>query len=756
MGDAEDGGTQRDPAGVKMDQLRSLLYDERFADALDEIDGLPTDMRGRVDIQNVKGICLIHLGRPHEALSVLSDVLDAHPDDEMTRHNRNEALCSVCMLRIEAANRRFTSGDISGALTAYNLLPRIHLEELRELRPQMLYTFHNNRGAVQMQLERYGDALADFEDAVALRPDSPDAHHNCGVALKALKRYELALQEFDVCLQHDPTSYSALCGKSEVIASMSRFDKAIEVASQAIEVNDNPESFRAFLSRGFARLKSGIYGGAVRDFEAAEGRGCSSKEFFTMYELALALYGDELNAMGDYDRAIPLYERALGLGSSELPSVDLLFNLSLAKLRSGDDSEDPANGFRQVLSQRPTHFQAAVALGLHLLETSEPSSQEAHEACLWLSRSLDMRPGEIELLYHLGLAFMKVGNMKDAAAAFTEVLEACPDHQLATDGLSRVEGFNAGFAVAAAQARRQSMAEGAGKRSGYAMPEGPFGSHYDDSPEVDRALSHHDGDRRSTRSDTYSDGAPGNTFREIAYLREALRRRDESIEALQEEIAGLRAQLREARGSPAAAVAGDAKLGELKETSMDVEVASAKAELPSGEGSPGNGAPTARPTSWEMAAAAPNGDDMKQRDSMLAQIERMGPETEVTSALADGKTSFEEVRGESPRRLSADTPQRTRFEVRESFQKHRMAPSVNKTDIVALGSADRQDALVDMRFDLATLQSPGPFPLGIKVHEREKYLTDEAFEAAFNCSREWFAQLPKWRRTAMKKEVGLF
>jgi hypothetical protein len=45
---------------------------------------------------------------------------------------------------------------------------------------------------------------------------------------------------------------------------------------------------------------------------------------------------------------------------------------------------------------------------------------------------------------------------------------------------------------------------------------------------------------------------------------------------------------------------------------------------------------------------------------------------------------------------------------------------------------------------------------GVDAGSREKYLSDEAFDAVFGMSKSAFEALPKWKRDGKKKEHGLF
>ena len=55
----------------------------------------------------------------------------------------------------------------------------------------------NNRGNALQGWLRHDEALAAYDQALALRPDYPEALNNRGNALQELKRHEEALASFD-------------------------------------------------------------------------------------------------------------------------------------------------------------------------------------------------------------------------------------------------------------------------------------------------------------------------------------------------------------------------------------------------------------------------------------------------------------------------------------------------------------------------------------------------------------------------------
>ena len=59
-------------------------------------------------------------------------------------------------------------------------------------------------------------------------------------------------------------------------------------------------------------------------------------------------------------------------------------------------------------------------------------------------------------------------------------------------------------------------------------------------------------------------------------------------------------------------------------------------------------------------------------------------------------------------------------------------------------------------FPLERLQNPSTLPPTLNMGSLETYLTDEDFKSIFEMAKEQFAQLPAWKKVALKKAQGLF
>ena len=76
-------------------------------------------------------------------------------------------------------------------------------------------------------LKRNEDALASFEQAIAARPDYPEALNNRGNALVELSRHEDALVSYERALACRPSYADALVNRGQCLVKLNRGDDAL-------------------------------------------------------------------------------------------------------------------------------------------------------------------------------------------------------------------------------------------------------------------------------------------------------------------------------------------------------------------------------------------------------------------------------------------------------------------------------------------------------------------------------------------------
>ena len=311
----------------------------------------------------------------------------------------------------------------------------------------------NNKGAVLMSMGNFDDCLSAFEQALSMKPDHIEAIHNKACALRALRRFDEALEAFERCVTETPDFYSAICGKAEVLTSLARYEDAELCCNQAVELL--PENPRAFAARGLARLKLLNPVDAVSDLEKAVSLGDLGDDTKRILSLGMALKADQLLTQGEHEQALQLYDESIELSESGEPSENVLFNISMARLRTGD-KDKAKEGLRRVMEMNENHFQAISALGIIYLQDSDFVSAGG-----LLAEASKLEPENREISYNLGVCYLNLRKLDKASNIFREIVKDDPTNELASKALETVEGqlaFNAAYNTASTESIAQEMA----------------------------------------------------------------------------------------------------------------------------------------------------------------------------------------------------------------------------------------------------------------------------------------------------------
>ena len=156
-----------------------------------------------------------------------------------------------------------------------------------------------NRGNAQHALRSFAEALGSFDRALAIAPRNVEARYNRGNALLAMDRHEEALASFDEAIAHRPDHAEALLNRGLALAALGRHAEALE-------------SYRRLLVIDPRRVEAHYNcGNALRALER-------DADAIACYDAALALQPDHpdahwnrawaLLALGDYERGWPEHE----------------------------------------------------------------------------------------------------------------------------------------------------------------------------------------------------------------------------------------------------------------------------------------------------------------------------------------------------------------------------------------------------------------------------------------------------------------
>ncbi|MGI9211734.1 MAG: tetratricopeptide repeat protein, partial [Methylococcaceae bacterium] len=105
-----------------------------------------------------------------------------------------------------------------------------------------------NRGNVFNQLERFEDALSDYDRVLKINPAHVEALYNRGNTLKSMGRLEAALTSYDQALQLRPDHAESLYNKGNTLKDMNRYSEVLDNFDQALQ--SRPDFADVYINRG--------------------------------------------------------------------------------------------------------------------------------------------------------------------------------------------------------------------------------------------------------------------------------------------------------------------------------------------------------------------------------------------------------------------------------------------------------------------------------------------------------------------------
>ncbi len=304
-----------------------------------------------------KGDILYRLDRFSEAVIAYEQVLEINPQDGVTLNQKGKALYQLeryqealnahdAALEIEPLNPQFLSERAKtligleryyDALTVLNRVQAIapknpqlwqakvlalkylnRPQEAQRVRREVMNTYDKlaqqqpdneeiwlTKGNFLHQTSAYSEAIAAYQQAIAIKRNDYEAWLGVAEAALALEKYNQALTALDKTLQIRPESYLAWQIRGQVWQNVNNnLTEAIAAYERAIEIN--PNFAPAWQNLALALKQQGKYRDAIESFtEASE---INPQNIDTWLGLA-----DTLNTVGREQEALEALDRALAI-----------------------------------------------------------------------------------------------------------------------------------------------------------------------------------------------------------------------------------------------------------------------------------------------------------------------------------------------------------------------------------------------------------------------------------------------------------
>ncbi len=208
----------------------------------------------------------------------------------------SESANFICdLLWAKVANSLYEIEAYEEAIAAY--------ERAIEIKPDSHEAF-NNKGSALDKLGRYEEAIAAYERAIEIKPDKHEAFYNKGNTLGNLGRYEEAIAAYERAIEIKPDSHEAFYNKGSALDDLGRYEEAIAAYERAIEIK--PDKDEAWNGRGIALRRSGKVEEAIASYDRALEINPNDPDIWDNRGYALFFAGRYPEAMISYDRALEI------------------------------------------------------------------------------------------------------------------------------------------------------------------------------------------------------------------------------------------------------------------------------------------------------------------------------------------------------------------------------------------------------------------------------------------------------------------
>lgn len=330
----------------------------------------------------------------------------------------------------------FTQGNLESAIADFTQAIR--------LRPNFSAAL-GNRGIVLMSIGREEEALQDFSRAILLDPSNVKLYNNRGTLYLEMGNWKSALEDFSDGIQVQPNFPGSYLNRGIVYYELKNWSQALADFQMCLTLN--PQESKAYLYRGLIHQKQGHFTKALEEMDYA-------LSLNTDLEEAYFFRGKLKEDMEDYNSAILEYTQAIRLN----PLYASAYNRrGYAKFKRGDLSGASID-FTEAIRLLPSYEEAYYYRGRVRLEQKNeqealndfntalqlnPTDADAHYyrahtqfslghfdlALKDFSRTCELNPYDMEAFYNVGTLQEKKGDLLEAQTAYYHFLKLTEDTQ---------------------------------------------------------------------------------------------------------------------------------------------------------------------------------------------------------------------------------------------------------------------------------------------------------------------------------------
>ncbi|MEH1859789.1 MAG: tetratricopeptide repeat protein [Nostoc sp.] len=268
------------------------------------------------------------------------------------------------------------------------------------------------RGETYRLMERYTEALQDFDRAIELDPKYEWAIASRGFTYRLMERYTEALQDFDRAIELDPKSAWAIAGRGQTYKSMARYTEALQDFDRAIELD--PKLDWAIAGRGQIYKSMEHYTEALQDFDRAI-------ELNPKYDWAITSRGETYRLMERYPEALQDFDHAIELNPKSKSAWSIAFRGETYRLM--ECYPEALQDFDRAIELNPKSDWAIASRGQTYLML-----KLYNEALADFNRAIDLDSDSNWKLYNRALAYQALNQPDKAWADLALAIKLAKQH----------------------------------------------------------------------------------------------------------------------------------------------------------------------------------------------------------------------------------------------------------------------------------------------------------------------------------------
>ena len=265
--------------------------------------------------------------------------------------------------------------------------------------------FQVQKGNILINLSRFDEAEAVFQQLIEKYPNQPDGYERCAALTQSLGDWELALKRWSEVVVQFPENIGFQVQKANALINLSQFDEAEAVFQQLIEKYPNqPDGYD-----GYGRVTH-----SLADWELALERWENAIAKFPGHFNFYLQKGDVLANLFRYEEAETWWEKVIAL----YPARHEGLSKSAALARLLGNREFAWQRFEQAIEKFPGHIPAYCEAAKELIAMGRFA--EAEEKFL---QALQRNPNDLTTLLQGGILASQQGNRELALERFERVIE---------------------------------------------------------------------------------------------------------------------------------------------------------------------------------------------------------------------------------------------------------------------------------------------------------------------------------------------